>query len=68
MFFTYIAVSDNKETLENLQIKTKSNIANAYQNLILLQLLFTDIFCRFKILVEFFLVSIIGDTILERVF
>ncbi len=68
MFFTYIAISDNKETLENLQIKTKSNIANAYQNLILLQLLFTNIFCRFKILVEFFLVSIIGDTILERVF
>jgi len=67
MFSTYVAMLDNKETLENLYIKTRSNIVNTYREIILLHLLLIEISYRFKITIEFSLIFVIRDALLKHI-
>ena len=67
VFSIYVAILNNRKTLENSRIRTRLSIANVCRDLTLLQLLSIAIFYRFKTTIEFLSISIIENAIINCV-
>ncbi len=66
IFFVYIALLKDRETLKNSRINTRNNIVAIYWDLTLLNLSLIDIFYCFKIVINFSFIFNIKNTIIER--
>jgi len=68
MFFVYVILLKDKETLENSWIDTRSNIVATYRNLTLLNLFLISISYCFKVAIDFSSIFNIENTIIEYAF
>ena len=66
MFFIYVTLLKDKETLKNFRISTRNNIVAIYRNLTSLNLSLIDIFYRFKAIIDFSFIFDIKNVIIKR--